>query len=272
MPYAEGHRLEMDAKRKRLARQARGMAASSDFTFWFRECVDELPPLSRDDRVWSSRLAAMMPYAVESDRTLRRYYDGDIRLPRPDSAYTIGWALHDTGLRWCSGPIALAAAGYSALFFGLLAQLSSFGEPVRHAALRLALATYRVNSPIRNLKRVVLSNQERGNRMHDIAVSAGVEIRRVLRNVVFKASREREAIEDAWASLDSVNALRKAAPHFQLALDIVTSTRCSEALRIAVAINVLAVASLDGQSEAEFSIAEKLQRYIPRISTWRSIQ
>lgn len=276
MPYAEQHRHEKDAERKRLARQARGTAIGGDFNFWFQECVDEIPPSKDDGREWSMRLAALMPSAEESDRSLRRYHSGETRHPRAESAYAIGWALHDLNLNWCSGPVALAAASHTPQFFRMLAHLSGFGEPIRHAALRLGLSSYTANAPIKTLRGIVVMNRARKKLPHhDFTVSHRREVRELCRAALSEAAKEREAIDAAWEDRASELGLRLAAAPFRLALEIVTSTRCSEPLRVAVAVSLLAKAALSGISETEFGIANELEPFIPRIPTmgfnqWRS--
>jgi len=59
---------------------------------------------------------------------------------RPERAFAIGDALQGLGVEWCSGPVALYAAGHVATVVALLAQLAERGKREASVALNLHAA------------------------------------------------------------------------------------------------------------------------------------
>lgn len=250
----EGSQTSRRERRATAGPKGRAAISSSDLDFrrWFRECVDELPP-SDDAPVWSRRLADQLENGEESDKTLRRYYNGETKRPWARSAFALGWALHDLGLAWCSGPVALAAAGHIVPFFNLLQRLSTQGRLGREAALRFAFASFKANVTITVFPQAMLLN------------------RADARSAVEKAARVRSLIKEAWTSLCIGGPLQDVPPDFQFAFEIVKSGLCSEKLRVYGAVAVLAKSALDAPNSAEGKIVEDLTWLSPiarSLITW----
>jgi hypothetical protein len=246
MPYKD---KTNDAKRKRAARSMRH-APQSNFKQWLGERIAEVPA-SSDKRVWDVRLSDAMGSGDESDRTLRRYLDGDTTRPRVASAYRIGWGLRDLGVSWCSGPLSLLAGGYLLDFFKLLAVLSGGGVAGRRAALRFAFAAQRASGLF-----------PRGRATRGFALQAQ-ENRDEARAAVKLAAECQIEIEHAWELRRNVVAVRGGQPEFRLAADLVTQEEFSERVRVYAALTVIASIVAERGHRAELQIVRDIEWLSP---------
>jgi hypothetical protein len=208
-------------------------------------------PSSADKRVWDVRLSEAMGSGDESDRTLRRYLDGDTTRPRVVSAYRIGWGLRDLGVPWCSGPLSLLACGYLLEFFKLLAVLSGSGVAGRQAALRFAFAAGRANGLF-----------PRGRVTKGFALQAQ-ENRNEARAAVKLAAECQMEIEHAWELRRSVAAFRSGRPEFRLAADLVMREEFSERVRVYAALTVIASIVAERGRRAELQIVKDIEWLSP---------
>lgn len=226
--------------------------------------------------VWSSRLAAEFSEAEESDRTLRRYYQGKTLQPQRASAYAMGWAFHAVGIRWCSGPVALQAAGHFAYFIRLLAFLSEMGERGRSCALRFAFATARAND------RVYSFDEANGMQPSRVAgvdpklrtwldkrrtehVSLGHQHLTRARTAIADNARERDLIENAWNMVREGRTLRGVAADFQLAVDLSESSKCQEPIRFDGLLTILARSAQGGRNREHADIVRDLITLSPSV-------
>jgi hypothetical protein len=247
--------------RKRAARASEGALYRPDFCMWFRDCVGEMPRTA--DYVWDRQLASAIGDGSESDRNLRRYYGGESKHPGAASAYAIGWAFHDVGLTWCSGPLALLVGGHAARFFKLLAYLASYGAPSREAALIYAFGSVKANAPIKALDRSIVE-PTRFSQHKGFYVRGQLEARRYARNAVRVAARQRDSIGAAWTESGKPGALRKTPGDFRYAYETVSSKAAvSQEARIAGALVMIAAAINDDDNDREAKILRKLRLLSP---------
>jgi hypothetical protein len=248
-----------DAERKRVARAMRKPVLPANFCHWFKESVDEIPPSRTDSRVWDVRLAKVMGAGVETDKALRRYYGGEIKRPRADAAYEIGWGLNDLGLRWCSGPVSLLAAGYTEQFLRLVACLSAQGVLGREAALRFAFGASAANAPI-TLNGNVLSTADARRRKGFILNS--LDVRAFARSEVAVAAQQRDAISAASEAAGS-QWPRNVGLDFKFAFNVFKSGPFREELRLALALTIIADYIKNSDRESEWKIARPLIPFSP---------
>jgi len=131
------------------------------------------------------------------------------------------------GIPWCSGPVALLAAGHLLDFFGVIARLSEMGKRGRHLALLLVLCAYASNEP---------------NNMRGPFLGFRRFRRYTARSALTGASVERNLIDSAWAAHRPTlgAAVRRGVlPDFALAFEIVGHTRVSESIRMVGATAIL---------------------------------
>jgi hypothetical protein len=251
---------EADRERKRVARASAGKPYSPNFTSWFKQRVAETA--WSGDYVWDRQLAAAIKDGSESDRSLRRYYDDESKKPRAPLAYTIGWAFHELGLEWCSGPVTLLAAGHAAEFFKLLAVLSSYGAVEREAALILALGSFRANSLVGGPDVGGPSSNARYKRFG--LMRAAISVRKDARNAVGSAAQRRASIDRAWNDSMKSGTLHKAQAVFRYAYETVSRVApLSQGVRIAGALIMIA-AFIEAQgSNREQEILEALHLLSP---------
>lgn len=215
------------------------------------------------DYVWDRQLSSVIPDGSESDRTLRRYYNGEAKHPGAASAYAIGWAFHDIGLTWCSGPLALLAGGHAAPFFRLMAYLASYGAVSREAALIYAFGSFKANAPVRALDRSIVEPR-RFSQHKDFYVRGQLEARRYARSAVRVAARQRDSVQAAWTESGKPGTLRKTPGDFRYAYETVSSkATLSQEARIAGALVMIAAAINDDDNDREAKILRKLRLLSP---------
>ncbi len=132
MPYTDADmRRKRQREAKRVARVPVVAATtrqreefSERFLTWFRYAVDSLPA---GGAPWSARLVEAMNaesendgYGPEYDAYLRRLYNGDVKVPRPQMVFAIGLGLRSAAVSSASGIAALLSAGYIAEAFRIL--------------------------------------------------------------------------------------------------------------------------------------------------------
>jgi hypothetical protein len=259
----EGRRLEKEAARKRVTRAAT-VRLEVDFGRWLRDCVAQIPLSPRDGRVWDVRLAKAMGKGVETDRTLRRYYDAAIKRPGPSSAYAIGWGLHDLGVNWCSGPLGLLAAGHTTRFLKLLASVAGRDAVGRECALRLIFAGFKSNAPTRDHTGRILSDVALRHKPRvGIVIPHSLDVQVFLRSVVEVAAANRDIIDEAWEAAELPTLPRDAAPDFRRALRVFCSLPDREDFRLALACAVIANYSLSSHKQSEVELVSELVPYSP---------
>ena len=249
MPYAKASRRQKDAARKRKARVRIDDGPGLSFTTWFRTCVHDMPRVREDDRAWSVRLAEAFSGGEEDDRTLRRYYDCETRRPRAGTAYAIGWAFHDVGLEWCSGPVALYIAGHPLPYFRLLALLANLGVMERAAALRFAFGTGRLDL----LRHLPPKSGTRG--LQNVRHIQRAQSRRLLA----AAAAHRSAIDDAWSAAKRAKRLYESPADFRLAHEVMNSNGCTHRVKLAGALAILACSVLNSASDIERRIVSEAE-------------
>jgi hypothetical protein len=254
-----------DRDRKRATRASEGALYRPDFCMWFKDRVDEVPWTG--DYVWDRQLASAIRDGSESDRSLCRYYEGKSKHPGAALAYAIGWALHDVGLNWCSGPIALLAGGHAECFFELLAYLASRGSLNREAALRYAFGSFQANAPIKANGVAIQSPHLLRNK--GFFVRGQLERRTHARNAVRIAAQQRSAIEAAWKARKS-RALRKVPGDFKYAFETVKArSAVNQEVRIAGALIMIAASIESQDSERDVQILQDLQWLSPMAAVRR---
>jgi hypothetical protein len=190
-----------------------------------------------------------------------RYYSGDTKRPQPPSAYDIGWGLHNLGVEWCSGPVALAAAGHTGYFLRLLTCLAGEGRVGRESALRFAFATHMANAPITSANGKVFEESDfrtRTVRTLGIFVAARREGQRCMRSEVAIAALHRDLIDVAWEAADSSDQPRSTAKDFSRAYRVFRSLPDREDFRLALALAIIANYTLNGHNETETEIVRAL--------------
>jgi hypothetical protein len=265
MPYAQKHRRSKDADRKRLLRDRLYPKTQSGFTRWFRARVNEV--VWRETPKWDRQLADRIEDESECDRTARRYYAGESKQPKRKFAYLIGWAFHDVGLKWCSGPVALMAAGHTEPFFRLLAALSGWNEPhARDVALRLAFASPTAAMPEQTVEEaynispdeaLLSDGAKKGlDKLRRDFPADQTSDRQLAQKYLNMTTEHRTLIDLAWDRSLSTNVA--ASDDFQLALLIVTSGRCPDPVRLNAALNLIATSVRHGTSVSEKRVVEEL--------------
>jgi len=219
------------------------------------------------DLGWSRRLADHMEDGQETDKALRRYEAGEVKRPRGPAAYAIGWALNSCGLKWCSGPVALLAAGHTDRFFRVLAALSATEDITdRYAAYRFAFATSQAEPKAWEQR---LRSATFGQDQHELNVKQKEwlehlrDIHDRARTELEIAASQRTAIDKAWDA--SVTRVSRASPQFALASEIVSSTACSESVRLVGALTVLRNAGLESLRTDENALISRLAPIPPNM-------
>jgi hypothetical protein len=249
---------QVDRDRKRAQRAALGTPYSPDFTLWFKHRVAETRWAA--EYVWDRQLAAALKEGSESDRSLRRYYTGESKKPQAPLAYAIGWAFHELGLKWCSGPVTLLAAGHASRFFKLLAVLASYGGLEREAALIFAFGSFKANSPMGGVD-VAVANAKIGRYG---LMRAAISVRKDARDALCLAARQRASIDRAWQDSINTERLQKAPAIFRYAYETVEqNASLSQTIRIAGALIMMAAFIETQDDRREQEVLRKLEALSP---------
>jgi len=267
VPYKSNARSR-DSERKRVARKAKQQSIEQpNFKAWFRARVKEIEPEA--GRRWEVRLAAESIGGEIDERTLDRHYTEASKRPRAPTAYVMGWALHDVGVDWCSGPVALLAAGYHEEFFMLLGFLATHGLEARSAALRFAFACDRAGAELTTYYDEIVLNKDRLAQVPQAArrklLARRVDQLETEEKSRFKARAHlrnaaalRDVINQSWTKCRERRTLIDVPDSFQLAHDLISSAKCMKSIRYDGSLAVLSSFSKRYGTWAEQELVREL--------------